>query len=427
MNLTPQQYLFLLILLLSAGFILDMVLDWLNLKSRKKEMPEGVRDLYDKKEYERALDYQATLTRFGFVSSTFSFGFTFLMLLLGGFGYLDLLLRSQINNPILLALAFFGILVLASDILTLPFQYYRTFVIEERFGFNKTTPRLFITDKLKGYLLGILVGGGLLALLIWLIGSMGSSFWMYFWIAISVFILLANSFYTSLIVPLFNKLTPLDDESLRNKIEAYCNSVGFPVKNVFVIDGSKRSTKANAFFSGIGGRKKIVLYDTLLENHSEQELIAVLAHEVGHYKKKHIIWGLLLSILQTGLMLYIMSLLIFNERLSLALGASEWGIHLNLLAFGLLYSPISTILGVFSNHISRRNEYEADAFAGSTYAPEALQLALKKLSVKNLSNLFPHPAYVFVHYSHPPLLKRLTALQKFVHYRNEGPSSANQG
>lgn len=426
MSFTPQQYLLLLILLLSAGFILDFVLDWLNLKSRKKEMPEGIKDLYDTKEYERALDYQATLTRFGFLSSTVSFVFTFLMLLLGGFGYLDTILRSEINDPVLLALAFFGILAIASDILSIPFQYYRTFVIEERFGFNKTTPMLFFTDKLKGYLLGIIVGGGLLALLIWLISSMGASFWIYFWVAISIFILIANSFYTSLIVPLFNKLTPLADESLRNKIEAYCNKVNFPLKNVFVIDGSKRSTKANAFFSGIGGRKKIVLYDTLLENHSDQELIAVLAHEVGHYKKKHILWGLFLSVIQSGLMLYIMSLLIFNEQLSLALGASGWGIHLNLLAFGLLYSPISTIMGIFSNHISRRNEYEADAFAGTTYAPEALQLALKKLSVKNLSNLFPHPAYVFVHYSHPPLLKRLKALQEFVHYRSEIQSSASQ-
>ncbi len=255
---------------------------------------------------------------------------------------------------------------------------------------------------------------------------MGEQFWLYFWLAITVFVVLANTFYTSLIVPLFNKLTPLDDQSLKHKIEMYCEEVDFPLKNIFVIDGSKRSTKANAFFSGMGGSKKIVLYDTLIENHSEDELLAVLAHEVGHYKKKHILWGLLLSVVQTGLMLYIMSLLIFNEQLSLALGADQFGIHLNLLAFGLLYSPISTIMGIFSNHISRRNEYEADAFAGSTYAPEALQLALKKLSVKNLSNLFPHPAYVFVHYSHPPLLKRLKALQEFSQFRNQNQSASIQ-
>ncbi len=412
MDLSSQDYLYLLIFLLSAGFILDIWLDVLNLKNRREELPESVAGFYDREEYRRSLAYQSALTRFGFVTSTFSFLFTLLLLIFGGFGLLDQFLRVYIQQPILLALAFFGILAVLSDLISIPLQYYRTFVIEERFGFNKTTLKTFLLDKLKGYVLGAVLGGGLLAALIWFISNVGESFWLYFWGIAAAFILLANVFYTSLIVPLFNKLTPLSDESLMNKIEAYCQEVSFPIKNILVIDGSKRSTKANAFLSGLGRSKKVVLYDTLLENHSDSELVAVLAHEIGHYKKHHIVIGYILSLLQTGLMLYIMSFVIFQQELSVALGGTEWAIHLNLLAFGLLYSPISTLLGIISNYISRKNEYEADAFAGSTYDANSLQLALKKLSVKSLSNLYPHPAYVFVHYSHPPLLKRLKALDQ---------------
>ncbi len=407
-----MNVLLILIILLTAGFILDLVLDILNLKHRRRTLPPEVEGIYDDEAYKTALDYQTAVTRFGFVTSSFSFLLTLSLLLLGGFGYLDQLLRPFISNPVLLALAFFAALAVLTDMLTLPFQYYRTFVIEERFGFNKTTLRTFFLDKLKGYLLSAIVGGGLLAALIALINQLGDSFWLYFWGVAALFILLANVFYTSLIVPIFNKLTPLTDPVLLEKIELYCRKVSFPIKNVLVIDGSKRSTKANAFFSGLWGSKKVVLYDTLIEDHSENELVAVLAHEIGHYKKHHIVLGYILSLAQTGLMLYIMSLLIFREQLSVALGGEVWAIHLNLLAFGLLYSPVSTILGIISNLISRKNEYEADAFAGKTYDPEPLRTALKKLSVKNLTNLFPHPAYVFVHYSHPPLLKRLRALDQ---------------
>ncbi len=220
-----------------------------------------------------------------------------------------------------------------------------------------------------------------------------------------------NMFYTSLILPLFNKLNPLEDGPLKEGIEAYSRSVNFPLDNIFVMDGSKRSSKSNAFFSGIGKRKKIVLFDTLIQNHTNEELIAVLAHEVGHFKKKHIIWGYVSSLGQTGLTLYILSLMIFSPTLSIALGGTQSAIHLNLLAFGILYSPISNIISIFMNMISRKNEYAADRFAGSTYDGQHLVAALKKLSVNNLSNLFPHPAYVFFHYSHPPLLERLEALK----------------
>jgi STE24 endopeptidase len=309
-----------------------------------------------------------------------------------------------------LALAFFGSILLASDILTLPFQWYSTFVLEEKYEFNKTSVKTFIVDKLKGYALGGLIGGLLLSVLLYLIQQIGPSFWVWFGILASIFILLVNMFYTSLILPLFNKLTPLGEGELKSAIEAFARKVNFPLDNVFVMDGSKRSKKANAFFSGIGKKKKIVLFDTLIANHSSEELVAVLAHEVGHFKKKHVIVGYLLSVIQIFFTLYILSLMVFDPTLSLALGGSQQTIHLNLLAFGILYSPISGITGLLMTLYSRKNEFEADAFAKESFSGQALARALKKLSVDNLSNLYPHPLYVFFYYSHPPLLQRLKAI-----------------
>ena len=272
--------------------------------------------------------------------------------------------------------------------------------------------KTFIIDKIKGYALTAILGGGLVAVLLYFVIEIGQNFWLYFWVVISVFILVINMFYTSLIVPLFNKLTPLEDGELRSAIEEYAKKIDFPLTNIYVIDGSKRSTKANAYFSGIGPKKKIVLYDTLIKNHSVEELVGVLAHEVGHFKKKHIISGFILSILQVGVTFFVLSKFIFNENLSLSLGAEGLSYHLNLVAFSMLYAPISVLMGIFMNLFSRKNEYEADAYAAETYHSKHLQTALKKLSADNLSNLTPHPAYVFMHYSHPPLVKRLEALNK---------------
>jgi STE24 endopeptidase len=299
----------------------------------------------------------------------------------------------------------------ASDLLAIPFQRYSTFVIEEKYGFNKTTTKTFVLDKLKGYLLAALIGGGLLTLLIFLVATIGPSFWIWFSLVAAAFILFINMFYTSLILPLFNKLTPLPDGPLMEAINVFARKVDFPLDSIFVIDGSKRSKKANAFFSGIGRKKKIVLYDTLIENHTTEELVAVLAHEVGHFKKRHIIWGYLLSIVQIVFTMFVLSRMIYAEDVSLALGGSQLAVHLNLLAFGILFSPISGITGLFMKMYSRKNEFEADAFARDTYEGKALSQALKKLSVDNLSDLYPHPWYVFFHYSHPPLLARLRALQ----------------
>lgn len=406
----PQSILILILIISIISYAFDQPLDLINLKSQRKDIPKEIESFYEKEKYLKALAYNSERTKFSFLTSAFSFLLSGSMLLFGGFGWVDSLLRTYIENQILLALAFFGALMLASDILTIPFQWYSIFVIEEKYGFNKTTIKTFITDKLKGYALGAVIGGGLLSLLIYLVLAIGPSFWIWFSIIAAIFILFINMFYTSMILPLFNKLTPLQNGELKKAIEDFSKKVNFPLDNIFIIDGSKRSKKANAFFSGIGRKKKIILYDTLIANHTTDELVAVLAHEVGHFKKKHIIWGYVLSVLQIVFTLFVLSLMIFNENLSLALGGSQLAIHLNLLAFGILFSPISGITGLLMNMYSRKNEFEADAYAKETFDGPALMNALKRLSVDSLSNLYPHPWYVFFHYSHPPLLKRLKAL-----------------
>jgi STE24 endopeptidase len=333
------------------------------------------------------------------------------MLMLGGFAFLDQQVSQLSENSILISLLFFAALGAGSEILSIPFSVYATFVIEERFGFNKTSVKTFILDKLKGWLLAIIIGGGLLSLIIWIYTVSGSWFWVIAWGVISGFMIFMSMFYSNLIVPLFNKQTPLQEGELRDAIETFSQKVGFKLKNIYVIDNSKRSTKANAYFTGLGAKKRIVLYDTLIEDHTTEELVAVLAHEIGHYKKKHTTSGLIISVLQTGLMLFILSLFISKPVLSQALGAEDASFHMGLIAFGILYSPLSLIIGLITNTVSRRNEYAADRFAGINYKASALIDALKKLSVNNLSNLRPHPAYVFFYYSHPPLLKRLAALR----------------
>ena len=410
--MTSQIILYIILAIAVISYLFDQLLDYINLKAQRTDIPDDIAAFYDRTQYLKSLDYHKELTNFSFITSAFSFLLSASMLLFGGFGWLDGILRTAIENDILLALAFFGILMLASDILTIPFQIYSTFVIEEKYGFNKTTAKTFITDKLKGYFLGALIGGPLLALLIYLIQVIGPNFWIWFALIAGVFIFFMNMFYTSLVLPLFNKLTPLPDGELKTAIEEFARKVKFPLDNIFVIDGSKRSNKANAFFSGIGKKKKIVLYDTLISRHTTDELVAVLAHEVGHFKKKHIVWGFALSIAQVFFTLFILSLMIYNEDLSLALGGDQLSIHLNLIAFTILFAPISGMTGLFMSMYSRKNEFEADAYARETFSGPALAQALKRLSVDSLSNLYPHPAYVFFHYSHPPLLKRLEAIGK---------------
>jgi len=397
----------LIIAVLVFDFTLERVLDYLNTTRWSDQLPEEVKDIYDEEKYRKQQAYSKVNHRFGMLTSSFSFMLILGMLFFQGFAIVNDWALSISENPIWAALIFFGILMLASDILTTPFDLYSTFVIEERFGFNKTTAKTYILDKLKGWFLGAVIGGGLMALIIWIYTMTGESFWLWVWLVISFFSIFMAMFYSSLIVPLFNKQTPLEDGELKSSINKFASNVGFKLDNIFVIDGSKRSTKANAYFTGLGRKKRIVLYDTLIKDMEIPELVAILAHEIGHYKKRHIIWSLILGILQTGLMLYIFSLVIDSPELSQALGVDKAYFHIGLITFGILYSPLSDIIGIGMNVFSRNNEYEADAFAAENYNAEPLGTALKKLSVNNLSNLRPHPAYVFVHYSHPTLLQRL--------------------
>ncbi|WP_375561415.1 M48 family metallopeptidase [Bernardetia sp. OM2101] len=410
--MNASQILILIIAILVGNFLLENFLEWLNSQKQPAHLPNQFSDIYTEDEYQKSKAYKKSNAAFSLISNSISFILTLAFLITGSFGWLSEYLEVYFQNPIWHALAFFGVVTIASSLLGLPFSLYHTFVIEEKFGFNKTTKKLFFTDKLKGLVLGAVVGGIIGYVLLYLVLEIGKNFWIYFWIIITIFSVGMQFFYASLIMPLFNKLTPLEDGELREAIEEYAGSVYFPLQNIFVIDGSKRSTKANAFFMGFGKQKKVVFYDTILEKHSTEELVAIFAHEVGHYKKHHILQMMAISIVQTGFTLFILAQIIFNKEISLALGANEWQIHLNMVAFGFLYSPISTVTEVLFNIFSRKNEYEADNYAKETYGSKPLATALKKLSADSLSNLTPHPWYVFFNYSHPPLSERLKAMEE---------------
>ena len=409
--MTAQILFYIIIAILVINFIFDKYLNALNAKHYNDALPKEVEGVYDTEEYKKSQAYKARNYRFGIFSSIFSFALTLGFLLLDGFEYVDNLARSFSDNPIIIGLLFFGIIMLASDLIGTPFSYYKTFVIEEEFGFNKTTKTTFFMDKLKGLLMTAIIGGGLLALIIWFYQLTGDHFWLYAWGLITIFTVFMNMFYSRLIVPLFNKQTPLEEGDLRTKIANYAQSVGFNLSKIFVIDGSKRSTKANAYFSGFGKEKRVTLYDTLINDLDENEVVAVLAHEVGHYKRNHIIINLVTSVLLTGLTLWLLSIFISNPLLSEAIGVETPSFHVGLIAFGLLYSPISEITGLIMNYVSRQFEYQADDYAKSTYEAEPLISSLKKLSKNSLSNLTPHKTYVFVHYSHPTLIQRIRNLR----------------
>jgi STE24 endopeptidase len=410
--MSPQTLLYIILAIIIAGFVFDQFINYLNTTTRSNSLPETLKGFYDESTYSLQQDYERENYRFGIVSDVLSFLAILAMLLLGGFAWIDGLVRTITDSAILLAIFFFGIIAIASDLLSIPLEVYHTFVIEERFGFNKTTPKTFVIDKLKGWLLATIIGGGILSLIIFIYEKSGSWFWVLAWISISVFTLFISYFYTTLLVPIFNKLKPLPAGKLRDAIEQVAKQADFNLKDISIMDGSKRSTRGNAYFSGFGRKKSIVLFDTLVNEHSVDELAAVLAHEIGHYKKKHVLKGLISGIVQTGVLLFLLSLLLKSPIPAFALGASVPSFHMSVIAFGILYSPLSMILGIMFNSVSRKHEYEADRFAVSLSKRGALQEALKRLSVKNLSNLTPHPWYVFIHYSHPALLQRLAAIEQ---------------
>ena len=401
-----------IIAILVFDFTLEKILDYLNRKNVSLQLPDEVKDIYNADEYKKQQEYFLTNQRFGTISGMFSFIVMMLMFFLFGFAFVDNIARGMVENSILIALIFFGILYFANEIISMPFEIYHTFVIEERFGFNKMTPGLFVTDTLKGWAMSVILGGGIIALLMLIYQCVGSYFWLLGWGVMAFISIFMMMFYSNLIVPLFNKQTPLEAGELRDAIEAFCQKAGFKLDNLYVIDGSKRTTKANAYFSGLGAKKRIVLYDTLISSLTTEEIVAVLAHEIGHYKKKHTRTMLFLSLINTGVLFYILSLVLGNPAFAEALGSNIPSFQLSIIVFGVLYTPISTLLGIGINMLSRKNEYQADDFAKSFGLAQPLGEALKKLSVTSLSNLNPHPAYVFFHYSHPTLLQRLQNLRK---------------
>ena len=410
--MSSQTIFYIIIWLFVAEFILSKTLDYLNTKNWSDKLPEELKEIYDEEKYAKSMAYEKEKFKFSMITSFITFFIMLLVLIFWGFGWLDSLVRSWTDSYILRGLYFFWIIAFIQTLISLPISYYSNFVIEEKFGFNKMTKKLFFIDTLKSFILTLIIWGGLLALIIWLYNLDKDNFWLYAWLVITFFSIFMMMFYSSLIVPLFNKQTPLEKWELRDAIEDFAKKVGFKLDNIYVIDWSKRSSKANAYFSWFGPKKRIVLYDTLIKDLNTDELVAVLAHEIGHYKKKHTLQMLAFSIIQTWIMLYILGLALKVPEVSQALGAQEWSFWVWVVAFWILFTPISIIFSLIWNILSRKNEYEADEFAKLNYNSESLRNALIKLSRNNLSNLRPHPAYEFFHYSHPTVLKRLDALKK---------------
>ena len=409
-----NTFFFIILFALLIEYAIAVVANLFNLKSMRSEPPPTLEGVYQLEDYRKSQEYSRTNTRFDFVTSTFSLVVLLSFWFAGGFNYLDQIVRSWGFVPILNGLFYIGVLLIGYSLITLPFSIYSTFVIEERFGFNRTTARTFLVDSIKGLGLAALLGAPLLSGMLALFEYAGYHAWIYCWIAVTVFSLILQYVAPTWIMPLFNKFTPLEPGELKEAILNYARSVNFPIKNVFVMDGSKRSSKSNAFFTGFGRNKRIALFDTLIEKHTVPELIAVLAHEIGHHKKKHILQGTIINILHAGVLFFVLSIFLGSPGLYDAFYMEQQSIYSGILFFGLLYTPLEMVLSVIMHALSRKNEYEADRFAAETIQhPQHLIEALKKLHAGNLSNLMPHPFYVFLNYSHPPLLQRIRAILRY--------------
>jgi len=407
-------YAIIIFVTLISSYLLSLITNLLNLKHLSPELPGEFEGTYDAEAYKNSQDYTRVYTRFGFLTGTISIAITLTFWFAGGFNYLDTLVRAWEMGAIGTGLVYIAILMVLRSLLSLPFSFYTTFVIEERFGFNKTTVKTFILDIIKSLFLGILLGGPLLAGLLYFFHVAGDLAWIYAWAATTIFSLIIQFIAPTWIMPLFNKFIPLEDGELRESIVSYTEKVKFPLKGLFVMDGSKRSKKSNAFFTGFGKNKRIVLFDTLIKNHTVGELVSVLAHEVGHYKKRHIMKSMIISILHMGLMFFLLSIFLSHQGLFDAFYMDNISVYVGLIFFGMLFTPIEMILSVIMQIFSRKNEYEADRFAAETTDDaDNMITALKKLSRDNLSNLTPHPVYVFLNYSHPPVLKRIEAIRSY--------------
>jgi STE24 endopeptidase len=401
-----------IIITLAVDLALGLTADLLNMQQARIRLPAEFEGWYEPSRYAQSQRYLRVKTRFGWIVSGTNLlavlGFWFC----GGFGMLDGWVRSLEVSEIFRGLIYIGFLMSCKTILSLPFSIYSTFVIEARFGFNKTTREIFIKDRIKGLLLGLVLGVPLLAAILAFFQYAGANAWWYCWLATVGFMLLMQYIAPTYIMPLFNRFDPLQEGVLRDAITAYARSIDFGLDNIYVMDGSKRSTKSNAFFTGFGRHRRIVLFDTLIEKHSVEELVAVLAHEMGHFKLRHILKGMAVAILQSGLMFYLLSFFVSYQGLFEAFYVSEVSVYAGIIFFGMLYAPIDRLLGLAVHAFSRHNEFAADRFAVATVGShEAMVAALKKLSVDNLSNLQPHPMYVVLNYSHPPVLERIRAIK----------------
>ena len=410
--MSSETIFFIIVVFLCLDFVLERILESLNSKHMSPVLPDSLKGIYDEKEYSRFQSYKRENGRLDSWSSGVGFVVMIVFLVAGGFGWYNSWVVSLTDSVVWQTILFVVGLSVVSSVLDIPFDYYATFRIEEKYGFNKTTRRVYWLDTVKELVLSLVLGGVLLALVVWFYTWAGTYFWLYAWGAVTLFSVFMAMFYSQLIVPLFNKQTPLQEGSLRDKIQAFAGKVGFKLDNIYVIDGSKRSTKANAYFTGLGPKKRVVLYDTLIDELTEEEIVAVLAHEIGHYKKRHTLRSMVVSVIQMGVLFWLFSLCVNNAALSEALGGDRAYFQLGLIAFAILYSPVNLILGVGMNVWSRSNEYEADAFAARYYKGDYLVSGLKKISVKSLSNLTPHPLYEYIYYSHPSLLKRIDAIKR---------------
>ncbi|MDH5721526.1 MAG: M48 family metallopeptidase [Spirochaetia bacterium] len=392
-------------------FLIEMISNILNIKYLSPKLPEEFKGVYKPDEYSKSQKYTRAKTKFGMISTVYDLMILLLFWFLGGFLFLDSISRSFQYSSELTGIIFFAVLLTGRMILSLPFSIYETFAIEEKFGFNRVTWRLFFIDRIKAITLSCLIGGPLLYVILWFFNNMGGYGWMVVWLAIVLFSIFMQYIAPIWIMPIFNKFSELKDEKFKKQIFDYAKSVNFSITNISVMDGSKRSSKSNAFFTGFGKNKKIALFDTLIEKHTNSELLSVLAHEIGHYKKKHILKGMLISVIHTGVLLFLFSIILNNKELFAAFGIEQLSVYAGLVFFALLFSPFEMILEPLMNILSRKHEFEADNFAKETTGKSKdLISALKKLSVDNLSNLTPHPFYVFLNYSHPPVLERIRVL-----------------
>lgn len=405
-------YALIIVFTLIGAYLLELIADTLNLRALNPELPDEFQGVYDQPTYGRSQEYTRVRTRFGLITATFDLAVLLFFWHSGGFNWLDMLVRSWQTGPLWTGVVYIGLLGISKAVIDLPFAVYSTFVIEEKFGFNRTTPALFLADMVKGLALAVVLGGPLLAVVLYLFQTAGQGAWLYCWLTAAAFIVVMQYVAPVWIMPLFNKFSPLADGDLKTAIMDYAASVAFSLADVFVIDGSKRSSKANAFFTGFGKNKRIALFDTLIAKHDNDELLAILAHEIGHYQKKHIRQGMVISILHMGVIFFLLSLFISRAGLFEAFYMQNPSIYAGLIFFSLLFTPLEIFLSLFMQMLSRHNEFAADRFARETTGQgETLVKALKKLAGDNLANLTPHPFYVFLHYSHPPLMQRIAALR----------------